>query len=492
MSEVLLLSPLEFEKIEKAACFVDLPVIIQEHFQHQKFIIDDETIVIPELTKDKARWYIISKTTPFLKIYFVEVQPIIESEEEEEIKEIPIIISCETPTYAEDVYEYPIFRVGLPLVDTHISGIERQKLKDEKQIAKWDYFFPASKSKLIYKHLYLINEFQISKQAYEGKISYRATTFIAVAIVFVCLFFFKFFSLPILLLGGAILSAVYIISLSKESKCKKFLEEVIQRIEEEKSFLENELQQDEVSENQMKEWLKEEIIALDRKAVRELKFPEDKIVRRELQQVEDIGIIDDYILGLKVQEYGFTQPLKTNGKKKIEKEFPYHLQAYIHHNEPLVGVYYIHLLYLTPDKIGISRFFYDFILAKRFGDATKEYYYQNIISIGTETIDTEIFSDLEEWETKSIEFSFPNNELVYISLTDRIALENIRKLVDDKEMEEELSLEDDTPDLDELLHASPDELPSTKAWFILETVRLYWHKKKKLELLLGNNEGMLK
>ncbi|HRI61892.1 MAG TPA: hypothetical protein PK228_19270, partial [Saprospiraceae bacterium] len=237
------------------------------------------------------------------------------------------------------------------------------------------------------------------------------------------------------------------------------------------AMLESQMEQTTVSGTQMRQWLKEEIEKLDEQSAVELGLPSDSILR---QGVKDGHIKIDpnnQITGLMVQEWGLTQPLTTNGKATIEKKHWHHLRAY-RYNEgrPLVGVYYLHFIYMTPDTIGFCGFFYDFILAKRFGTYTQQLFYRDIVNIGAREEDTKILSDQEEWQTKQIIMSFTNGERISIALTDTVAIENLR---------EQIEKGSDTDKLSEL---TVEALPGTRANFILTSVKTYWNEKKGMKL----------
>lgn len=487
INEIFELTNLEFKAIRKATIYSQLPVSIQTFFEHNKFIINDDALVIKEPNDEEIdRWNLIDKSEKdLLQIFFIEVT-LYEKENEQEDDEgenYTVTISCQTPTWSNNTYDYPIFRVGLPLLEKrYITGKERKKLKNERQRTKWDYFFQASKKRLTHQHDTLISKFNKNSQVYheQGNL-FIYSFYFSLAFSFLLLDLYSC-TFSLILFFVACLS---IWKFTKSISYKKKFRNAVQIIEEEKNNLVNQINWLPLTVTEMEEWLEEELLELDGKAIKALKFSKKKIVRRNLTKTEEVNFVDKDVLGLKIQEYGFTQPLETNGKRWIEKKYPRHLEAYTYHpNSPLVGVYYIHLIYMTPDSIGYSRFFYDFILAKPEGEITKQYYYKDIVSIGTKVTATEVFSDLEEWETKILKFSLSNPEVIEMGLTDKIAIENIRKIVDTrKEMEaEELSdeiLESDTPDLDELLNTPSGELPGTKVRFIEETVKTYWSQKKK-------------
>lgn len=489
MNKILKLTPEEFTILKKAKNYQKLPSTIKTLFEQHEILIEETAIVIKDVVDEETDiWYLLDNQETPIQVFFMTILEIeeegeITEEEENKVELILLKITCETPTVSLNAYDYPIFRLGLPLTkQTHISGEGREQLKEEKQKDKWDYFFQPSRERLTCQHNFLIRRFEENSKVYYNRGGlFMNIVYFSIASSFLLLDFYSFvFSFIIFL--AACLS---IWRLSRNMGYKNFFHDVAQIIEEEKNDLESQINWIPPSISQMEDWLEEEIVAIDAKVIKELKFSKDKIIKRAWNNTDEVRFVGKEIYGLEIQEYGFTQPLETNGKEWIEKNYPQHLQAYTYRpNSPLVGVYYIHLIYMTPDRIGYSRFFYDFILARREGDITKEYYYIDIISIGTKVTTTKVFSNLEEWKTKILKFSLRNPEVIEVGLTDKIAIENIRRMADAWKDTEELPadlLESDTPDLDRLLETPADELPGTKVRFIEDTVKTYWNERKEIK-----------
>lgn len=474
----------ELALLEKALTFGTLPSTLKMLFLAEKVVIADSATIIkvPKL----SRWYVIDNSKRFLRIFFIEILDFRD-------QKIRIGLSQETPTYSDNINDYPIYRVGIPFTNIHISGQEREKLRDNRQLQKWDYFFQASRQEVGYKHRDIISKFEQTQEKYEEKLFNEGLKTGGLIVGALIIFWICWFVIALALVGYLFYRFKNLfIQLFYNYRDVTTLRKSIDKLVEEQTFLENEVNQNNVSVEQMVKWLEEEIKELDYKAVKDLNLPEDKIIRRGFTDKLNTSFdFNHNILGLRIQEYGFVQPLSANGKKKLERKHPHHLLAYKHKKgKALVGVYYIYFIYMTPETIGISGFFYDFILAKRFGQTTTQYYYRDIVGIGTAVADTKVFSNQEEWETEQVILSFYNSERISIALTDKVAIENLREQIEEKK-EDNLDIDIDNSDLDQLIGADNDELPGTKARFILETVKTYWNQKKNGGLPPSGETGLL-
>jgi hypothetical protein len=487
MGKIISISEDELKQIKEATTYGQISNKIVKSFKQSDSVISSLSKVIPSASGN--RLYIIDKTGSYVNVFFIEF---IESDEDE----IQVELSHETPTHSPDINDYPVFKVGLPFPEMHIDGKERAELTDEKQIQKWDYFFQASSEELSQRHLFLIDEFTESKEKYKQK-SIGQIIGILLFVLVLIIIFYQWSPLATIIIGVIFLwkFGYTLLRLFRNIQRFLFLKKVVKKIEDEKEFLVDQIEQSNVSGKQMEKWLDEEINALDKKAVEELNFPEERIIRKELSEGRNNAFdFENSILGLTVREYGFIQPLTANGKRTIERRYPHHLKAYRHRkNNPLAGIYLISFIYMTPETIGFSGFFYDFILAKRFGKITKQYYYRDIVSIGTRVCELEIFTNQEELETEQVLLQFYNNEVIAISLTDKVAIENLRDRVDKRPQTNDLDsdLDSDTPDFDQLLHAPIDELPGTKARFIVETIKTYWSQMKNGRLPPGEKIDLI-
>jgi len=406
-----------------------------------------------------------------------------------------IRILKKSPTHSTDIEDYPIFRAGIPFSKKKklfISGEERSNLKDEKQINKWDYFFRASEEELIQQHLYMINELEESAEKYQEKMIEHLVKIGGVFIGAIILSFVVWG-----LIGfAAFFYGLYhfrddIMAAYKAYDIISILKNFASKITEEKKLLENQIVQTNISGGQIEKWFDEEIFQLDESVATEFSLPQDQIKRLKWKDIGDDRLYDENgITGLIVKEWGYFQPFETNGKKTIIRKHWYHLHGLrFHKNKPLVGVYYLTFIYLTSKTLAVSSFFYDFILSRRFGQTTNQYYYKDIVSIGTAITETKMSSEADELETEQVIISFYNSEKISITLTDKVAIENLRERIDERRNaennDEELggdidSLElgsIDNPEMDQLFEME-DHLPGTRVKAIVKTVKQFWNERK--------------
>lgn len=488
----------EYQQLMEADTFEELPFKVKK-----KLLKLNENIYLKAKIFEALNlyhWYIIDDTDRFLKIFSIEGIEPLDSEENIENKKIPIKIINLTPTYSNDIEEYPIYQVGIPLNDdgkVFISGKERKDLTP-KQLKKWDYFFRASKKELTYRHVYLINEFELLRKRISKLIKGEIRWIIFLFIVMMLVWYF----MKVIFVRLGIVAFFLYLLLPKIIHLYGYISNTLRltnfsiKLEEEKEFLKNQILQNEMSPEKMEQWLKEELAMLDEQAVEDLDLPKHLITRLQWKDVEENKIYDrDKITGLLIDEWGYFQPLSLDGKNVLNRDYWHHLHALkFYHDRPLVGVYYITYIYLTEDGLAVSRFFYNYILARRFGQVTKKYYHKDIVSIGTTVKESEVFNDKAELETRQIEISFYNNEQILITLTDKVSIENLREKVDKKieNQENKLGLFENnatiqpsnTSELMQLLNMN-DNLPGTRIGAIVKTLKQFWNEKKVNSLPLG-------
>lgn len=471
----------EMSQLDKASSYSQIPEPLKTLFRVEGVHLSPDATVIKSLKE--PRWFIVDSSSGFLNIFHIEIVA-------SSSQIFQLDVTRETPTYSDNIHDYPIYRVGIAFKGDealYISGREREELTDERQLQKWDYFFRASKEELGNKHYRLAGEFEEWRSDYQALLNKNAIKagVLFVVSLFLLIKLWWFVALPIIAYG-LYRFRNWFIDLYQSYKNTRFLKFCDQKLGDELQYLESQVFQQTVSEDQVRKWLEEEVRELDQKTVAELGLSPDHIIRREFGGPNGGVDINKDILGLKIQEWGITQPLSANGKKSIEKKHWHHLRALRRGTrEPLVGVYYIHFIYLTPDNIGISSFFYDFILAKRFGTMTTQYFYRDIVGLGTAVKDTLILTDLEELETKQIILSFVNNEKICIALTDQVAIENLGSQIERRESQLNSGaggwsgLDNPfNPEMDQLKEVGDEFLPATRSNFVLTNLKTYWNEKK--------------
>lgn len=491
MAKVIKLSKEEYAQFSICKIYEGLPTKIREVFNKEEVVLGNTSIVFP--ATNELNRYIVDSSSRFLKIFLIYVLEV--SEEKTLVK-----ILERTPTYSDDIETYPIYSAGIPLAKSKtlfISGEERKELKDEKQLKKWDYFFYASKEELIHRHLYMLDEFnELEEKAIvqlkeEGGI---------IGALLLCCFILSFFigkliavlilGLGLFLLWNNIKKGILLFGNIRT------LRMFSSRLNEEKEYLESQMVQIKTSGKQIEQWLNEEITILDTAIATEFELPKVNIKRLQWKEIKKAKIDPkNDITGLIIDEWGYFQPFSTNGKKTLSRKYWHHLHALrFHNNRPLVGAYYITFIYLTEETLAVSSFFYDFILSRRFGQTTNQYYYRDIVSIGTAIKESKVFDDEEELETEQVIISFYNNEKIAVTLTDKVTIENLREKVHSQSKfssDEEDAIGDisrssiddsnNTPELDQLFELN-DNLPGTRVKAIVKTIKQFWNEKKNIKL----------
>ncbi|PHN03440.1 hypothetical protein [Flavilitoribacter nigricans] len=466
------------------------PKGILSFLRRRKLNIPLHAWMIPSL-QNSDRIYIIYKGNLGVNIFTIDR---FESEEIDIDEEELMIIEVNdiTPTISDDLNDYPIFRTGTPYVldgikKFFIDGKERRKLSGT-QLNKWDYFFRLSKTELARRHKKLIEDFKTEKELYhERRLEKFAWFFLILAGVYFCYYwtgilpanllflicFYKFRNsviMPLFFLSRkVVVFHSYALDLEKE---QRYLQSLVYQ----NHPLPYQIM---VSDQQISQWLNEEILTLDRLAVQELRLGGQIIPLKGTLKSRKTK-------GLNIEEWGMVQANEVLGKDILEKHyFNHQLGLRVNDGSPMYAIYYIYFIYMTAETIGIYGLFYDFILEKKIGGITNQYYYRDIVSIGTEQVESKILNHSYELETLQIIISFYNDQRISFTLTDE---KLIKRLRDQIEAKKQLSSYTDqnmngfspmlSPDLRQLVQLADDRLPATRSNAILITVKEYWKTKK--------------
>lgn len=496
MAKIITLNRKEFKQLENASIYLQLPVTIANIFSRERISMSNTSRVIDSLFENT--WYVIDDQRDFLRIFIIVW--IGDYKGEAQVK-----IIDKSPTKSDRVENYPIYKVGIPFKNAkslYISGEEREKLKikDEKQLQKWDYFFRASEEALVSHHLYMIDEFEQSAESYQKKLISNLWKIggLFLGIIFLLSSLWQAIAIGLSLYGLYYFKNIFFMAFLYH-KNRTALKKYTETLEEEKVFLAGQLHQTNISGAKINEWLESEKKELFEEEAKDFGIPKNLLNPLNWKEAAQ-GHYDKTQNGMLIDEWGILQPITTNGKNSIVKNHWSHLRALrFYQGRPLVGVYYFTFLYVTGETMAITNFFYDFILSKPYGKSTNQYYYKDIVSIGTTIKESKILNDLEELETEQVVFSLYSGEKLAITLTDKVSIQNLRTIIDQRHENQESeiggflsnSLEmSDTFELDQL-EEMENNLPGTRAKVIVKSVRQDWNGLKNRNLPPNSSSGLL-
>lgn len=473
------LRPEDFQPLSEASYFSELPSNLQNSFRNRNIRIPATAKVID--SKYRGLQYIIFNGDLGLKVFTLA------DDLSAEQSSIGTAVYDESPTVSHNLNDYSIYRTSVPLRDNGkvilINGKEREQLQGI-HLKKWDYFFRASKHEIGYWHRRLIHdldaELKIKKKEENQKFLQIGGIILVALIIYSG--FWKILALPLIGFGLYKFRKLFF-TLYSILQGNKVLKRSIVQLQSEIEFLEDQFSQSRVSEKEIRDCLNKEILALDKIAFEELGLDKKDIlaVKPSLKYRGTAG--------LSIEEWALVQSDNTNGKKIIEKKHPFHLLGFrINNGRPIYSMYYLYFIYMTEDVIGIYGFFYDFILEKRFGTVTNQYFYRDIVSIGTVEKESIILNSRFELETKQIIVTFYNNEKITITLTDSVTIKSLSEQIQAKEKVtsllnapvEELEELTSSDDFQQLLTLADDSLPATRSNAILKNVKEYWDSKKQM------------
>jgi hypothetical protein len=241
-----------------------------------------------------------------------------------------------------------------------------------------------------------------------------------------------------------------------------------------------------ISDQEMINILENAVRRIEKIAISELALSPNDLLQLE-SKINPLNISSIHIM-----QWGTIQPPKIVGKDRLPEN---HRIAFFVTNGglPLFGVYYFQYIFLTKLNISVYSCFYDLILDKTFGDSTSQYYYKDIVSIGsTNLVIANPYDESEEYDTTTLQIAVSNNNPLQIAITDERILTDlndrikIRKEILAKE-QKEISSDSNGGDflnindsIDMISNINTDEegLPSTRARAAMAYVRREWARLK--------------
>lgn len=367
----------------------------------------------------------------------------------------------------------------------------RRELDDEaksNQKRKWDYFFRP--------HPYFIGRAQkesiddLEDQIDELEKEHKKQVIYCGAAA-AAIFLLAIFGSGMLYYVLPVVGLFYLFTFMKFQQQKKRKEKWVHSLKNEIQQLYRQVSTDIPSDEQMESWLHQEIKILEDRAIRELMLERDTILK-----VGDNQNKWDTESSIFMLDWGAIQPQNTNGKGNVDEE---HIRGFrvTKRYLPLFSVYYVQFIFLTPDQIAAYSTFYDFILGKTIGATTHQYYYQDVVGIGT--VDSQvpnIFDEKSNFDVTLLRISVSNNDPLQIALKSEQVIEDINKRIEEnrKYAEKHTGSAHDDPDflsstLPDYRQVDPDEenLSTKIALAAMASVRREWARKKEILLNKSNN-----
>ncbi len=461
----------DFNKLHDAKLFSKLPSVIIDYFHNQNIVIAGNATVLKHFSKKE--WLLINKSTPFWQFYYLKTGTRFKNT-------FPLLIRQETPDYNSKQKD-PRLREGITFreevaVENPSFGTE-PLLLDQKHQQKADYFFKNGATKNPFQHERTIYKFDEWGEAY-----YKIfTKDIAKVGFFILIGLIIILQLPYYL-GIAVVAyaGYYFRNIFKNFKKSYQLNDIINKsldtLKKERELLLAEGSSIIVSDQQMEQWLQEEIVKLDKAAFQSFQIREEDLIPIDEQ-------IKGKTIGINIEEWGIIQPITTDGKRAIQEK---DLRAFRFNGQrPLFGVYYLVFFYLTADSMYVHSCFYDFIRSKKYGANSKEYSYKELIKIEAKVENSTLHPVLGALETNQVVFHFSDKQL-NIALSDSLALTNLRAKIEgllpvNVPVEESAQHIRPTknPELKNLLELHESQLVATRHSLLITSINYFWNLQKQ-------------
>lgn len=465
----------EFNQLHEARQFSKIPLAIIDYFHDQDIAINGKAIVL--MHHKKTEWYIIDKTVPFWIFFHLKVG-------KRSRNNFPLLITRETPDFNQSQFN-PRTRNGIEfkedaqLFDPSILYESGGFVLDKKQQQKADYFFKIAANQKPLKH-----ERAIYQLATWGEDSYKNLT-ISIAkvgafslislVIFLSTYWIVFlFIMGIALYAGFDFFKKMFTDFWANYKRNEIFNQAIKQLEKEREILANESGNPLVSDQKMEAWLAEEMRTLDREALQTFQWSATDVLSI------DPALHHRNTVGLSIEEWGLLQPFSTKGK--VDNSLK-HLRAFrFNGKQPLYGVYYVVFFYFTKEMIGIYSCFYDFIQAKSIQAVARQYTYYDLAKMDA-SIEPLLFEEgIQPLETQRVVLHFFNQDRLPITLSDHLAITNLKNKIEgiDPEAEEVLpATPTQNPELKKLFQLPEQQLTGYRSYLTLIQIHYFWNQQKR-------------
>ncbi|MGH1366740.1 MAG: hypothetical protein ACRBF0_24490 [Calditrichia bacterium] len=415
MNELFTLS-ISSTKLPRISYFGSLEKEVKDKFESNRISIRSDSPILK--TKNKNEWRIIS-------------------EEKEKIRAFRIRLSFSKNTDEEILTVFPDTVSGLPsslwdfnvfTSDVHLSRTKRKLYYSasirpkllEKQKQKWDFFFRPDIEKLNNNFDEIIDrcEMELEQATDLLSSSTKYLLFSGILVVSAVISFqFQYWLMFFLLL------AIILLIFTPYTFFKVIKNTISLNIEE----LKNEVNKLELY---LDHFRKEKEIVLEQ--LNDIKLPSiDEILRWREEEIAQMREISKEIYFLDADESPKTDTL--NGFaiyqpefKEMSELFPKNLSSFFGFKKVANSLFhsgmFLVFIFQNDSKICISKFFYNFILSKKFREENLEYHYSDLVGIAINSIlINNPFKD-EEVENKEIDtiwISFTDSKSVELAIMDK-------------------------------------------------------------------------
>lgn len=457
--------------LPRARFFGQLENPIQSGFKQHSIHIDRSSPILK--SNQKNIWRVVSENNHSIESFKLELSYNKNSDEE-----VVKVFEDTVSGLPKQLWDFKIFTsdVHTPISKQKIyyTGATRHGLST-KQKLKWDFFFRPDIDKLNDEFDSLIFRCEDDLSEATKILSKSIRTVIICALVF--LVYFRVHdseeigvTLPIALLAIALsiylffslLNGKLSLNINKLRKEVKSLKLYLNAFREERSSVFADLEDIDIPDGaQIDQWIDEEIMSMQEESKGKFIFSDSK---KEIDTLRGFAIYQLEFIDIQKR---FSKKITTfYGFRVFQKKLIYS------------GLYVV-FIFQNDEKICISKFFYDFILSKKFREENLEYHYSDLVGVAInsklihnpfEEQDQE--ESVENKEINTIWISFTDSNDVQIAVIDKDTSESIaQRLIND---DGEQGFIDDVQFWDQDHHDSlndEDDLDMNKAYKIIKHIK---------------------
>lgn len=474
--DVLFSISIKNSKLPRSSAYSQLDEEIKNEFSKRNIYISPDTPIIKK--QNKTQWRIAMENGNNVRAFAIELDF-----NRNDDTEIISVYEDTLSGFPKNIWDFKIFYSGMLNSKTNrklsYDGSVRRNL-NTKQKKKWDYFFKPDFNIVEKRFIRLEEDYERELKHAESKL--QASNFYIFGLIGLIssIFFigsteiFGTFEsvgyLVILSLITLVFGAIFLLKLAQDKisiNHKKLKNEInviksyLIGFKNEKEKLKAQLEDRNVpSTNEILKWLQEETNELH--SIVKSKYLFDEKEKKEWKKLKSFAIYQPEF-------------------KTITKQFPKQIDTffafkYIQDELIYSGQFFI-FLFLTDNKICISKLFYDFILGKKYKEENKEYHFTDLVGIAiNSTIINDPFNEHSSAneEESAIWMSFiDSNSIQIVIINDDISSDIVRRLENQVDKKTTLTLES----LEEEITLDKQTLHTTTMSEAMKIV--HWIKEKK-------------
>jgi len=460
--------------LPRASRFGILDDVIRSTFDQKRIYIESGAPILE--TKKRNEWRIVSEKNSSIDAYRLRLLYDVNVGEErvevyrDSVSGLPL-----------DLWGFRIFTSNLHSPGSrqkfYYTGEQRSDLTGKKKL-KWDYFFRPDVEILSNEFDNLISEYEdelisakaILKRSWQsiGILAallfggYLGVTYDSFSYGFLCLIFAFFM---IIYMAFSLVRHRISLNTTHLKQDVKNLKLYLKAFNEEKNKVFGQLEEIQIPIHEdVQTWLNEEIGHMEEESKNKYVFS-DKIQKQ------------DVLSGLGIYQPEF---------RDIASQFPNRINSFFGfryaEGKLLYSGLFLVFVFQTDKKICITKFFYDFILSKKYREENLEYHYTDLVGVAIKSkLVNNPFkdNDIENKEINTIWMSFMDSNNIEIAIIDKDTSDSIAdRMIDTEEYDEGIDLDFFEEDIDEGQDKKAD-LSMSKANKIIRNI-----KDKKLDLNL--------